>query len=126
MKVPGSNLLGMASRLVSFDILNHWKFLRNEKSGSGILRPVYATAPTVIRGSVQPVPRSMYMDLGLDLQKSYFNIYTAVPLSDLRRDKAPDMLDWNGRRFTVESKTDWAKQDGWKGALCCEIGPAPP
>ena len=88
-------------------------------------QPINTTAPVTIQGSVQPVPRSMYEANGLDFQKDYFSVYTTAPLSDLRRDKAPDMLDWNGRRFNVESKTDWAKQDGWKGALCCDIGPTP-
>lgn len=125
MRVPGGNLLGMASRLIGLDKIDHWKFQKNVEDGAGVLQPIYATAPLVIYGSVQPVPRSMYEQNGLDFQRDFFNVYTSAVLSDLRRDKAPDMLDWNGRRFNVESKTDWAKQDGWKGALCCDIGPTP-
>lgn len=126
MKIPGSNLLGMASRLINFDRINRWTWTRNDLDGAGILQPVYTGAPIEIRGSVQPVPRAMYETLGLDLQKNYFNVFTSATLSDLQRDKAPDMLDWNGRRFIVESNTDWKSQDGWRSSICCDIGPTPP
>lgn len=123
MKVPGSNLLKQAQRLVTFPtiVLTQWE--KESKSG-GIVTPVYFN-PIGIQASVQAVSRAMYQQLGLDLQKNYILVYASVAMRDLQRGGACDMVDWNGRRYNVESNTDWFLADGWRGALCVEIGATP-
>lgn len=124
MSVPGANLLRMANRLIKFDAIMWSKFVSQAKGAGMIVQAVYAT-PQAITGSVQPITRQMYEQMGLDLQKDYFTVFTETPLRDLRRDSNCDLLDFKGRRFAVESNTDWKNEDGWIAALCVDIGPSP-
>jgi E217 collar protein gp28 len=123
--IPGSNLLRMANRLIAFEPI-WWSAFVGETKGAGmIITAEYATR-VKITGSVQPITRMMYVDLGLDLQKDYFTVFTLTKLRDLRRNSNCDLLDFKGRRFNVESNTDWTNEDGWQASLCCDIGPTPP
>lgn len=123
--VPGVNLLRMARRLIHFEKIQYLKWIVSTDDAAGIVTPKYAT-PVTIEASVQPTPRNMYEQLGLDLQKNYFTVYASVPLRDLMRNGNCDMIDYAGRRLNVESNTDWFNADGWRGALCVDIGPTPP
>lgn len=124
MKVPGGNVLRMARRLISFECIWHSRWITNTEDGAGNVTPTYAQR-VQIEGSVQPVQRAAYVTLGLDLQKNYVTVYTPTALQDLQQNGACDLLDFNGRRFNVQSNTDWLSQDGWRGSLCVDIGPTP-
>ncbi len=125
MSIPGGNLLGMARRLIRFQTVQHHRFWKNEEDGAGILTPKYY-APAPVQMSVQAVSRTMFESLGLDVQRNYKMFYTEAPLQDLKRDKTPDMLDFGGRRYSVESNTDWTLIDGWLGSVGVDEGPTPP
>lgn len=122
--IPGANVLRMARRLIHFEKIKHLRWIGSTDNNAGIVVPVYAM-PNDIEASVQPTPRSVYEQLGLDLQKNYFTVYASVPLRDLMRNGNCDMLDYVGRRLNVESNTDWFSADGWRGSLCVDIGPTP-
>lgn len=124
MTIPGANLLGMASRLIKLDAPMLVAFKGEEKSHGGVVSPTYFT-PRKIRASMQPVSKSMYEKLGLDLQKDYMMAYTDQVLRDLKRGASPDLLDFGGRRYQVESNTNWQNSDGWQGSLVCDIGAVP-
>lgn len=124
MSIPGANVLALAARLIRLQSIGHSRYRGQEKTPAGIVNPSYY--PVVqIRASVQPVPRTMYEDLGLDLQKSYLLVYTATPLQDIKRGLPCDQLLFNGRQWNVESNTDWLSQDGWNGSLVVDVGAAP-
>lgn len=126
MMVPGSNLLAMASRLIGFQTIQHSRFKRCVLGNDGVWTPEYFQA-VECQASVQPTPRNMYEQLGLDLQKYYVTIYSlaSLRLYDLERGRFCDIVDFNGDRFNVESNTPWENQDGWRASVCCKIGATP-
>jgi hypothetical protein len=123
MIVPGSNLLNLASQLIAFQEAKHWRNRAVVEGGDGINAPTYYPAEDIFV-SIQPVPRNLYEMNGLDLQREYVTVYASTRLHDVRRDKAPDMVDFAGDRYTVESNEDWRNQDGWLGSICVKVGPA--
>lgn len=123
MSVPGMNLLAMASSVIRFQPAQWYKFRAEEDTGDGIVAATYFP-PETVRASLQPVPRTLMVELGLDFNKDYIMAYVERPLSDVRRDKSPDMLTFIGRKWKVESSTDWTNQDGWQASICVDIGPA--
>lgn len=103
----------------------HWKNRAVVEGGDGINAPTYYPQCEIFV-SLQAVPRNIYEMNGLDLQREYVAIYSSVRLQDLRRDKAPDLVDYGGDRYSVESNEDWFNQDGWAGAIAVKVGPIPP
>lgn len=123
--IPGSNLLKRASRLIRLQPVVWRAFVSQTKNAQGVVVPTYA-APVTIQCSVQAVSRTMYTQFGLDLQKNYVMVYTSNTLRDLERNKTCDQIDFGGRRFDVQSNTDWFSMDKWRGALCVDVGATPP
>lgn len=119
-----SNLLKRAMRLIPPQTvsLSRWTGTTLNVAGQDV--PAYATA-TSIKGSWQAVSRQMYEAFGLDLQKEYRMFYTPIVLQDLSRGKACDIVDADGRRYNVESNTNWQFMNGWQGSLLVDVGPTP-
>lgn len=123
--IPGSNLLQLAGTVIGFQKGRHWRNKALVEGGDGINTPEYFP-PGDIFGSEQAIPRTAYLANGLDLQKDYVMFYSSTRMQDTRRDKAPDLVDFGGSRYTVVSNTDWQSQDGWQGSICVRDGPTPP
>lgn len=123
MMVPGSNLLDLAGTLIAFQKGTLYRWMSTTQDAAGRDVATYG-GPQSIVCSQQAVPRSMFEQWGLDLQRNYIMLYTDVVLHDLKRDATPDKVVYNGRAYTVESNTDWQNQDGWQGSLCVDVGPA--
>lgn len=125
MTVPGSNLLKMAGSVIGFQKFTLYQWTgKTITDDAGRDKPVFSTPIPNVKGSIQPVSRSMYETFGLDFQKNYIMVYSSVALRDLKRDETPDELEFNRRRYMVESNTDWLFQDCWRGSLCIDTGPA--
>ena len=114
----------MAQQLIPPETVSWSAWQSNTKLSTGVIKPVYAD-PVDIKANVQAVPRSMYETFALDLQKNYVTVYTLQTLRDLERNEACDRIDYGGRRYDVQSNTDWTNQDGWQGAICVDVGPTP-
>lgn len=121
MNIPGSNLLNMARRIISSQNVIYYQFLGRTLNTIGQDMSTYA-APRIVSGSWQPVPRNLYTQYGLDLQKDYFTFYASVNALDVGRDVSGDQLSFNNQRYQVESANDWYAVDGWVGIICCHIG----
>lgn len=119
--IPGQNILNMAFTMIAKQTVTYYKFISRSPNSVGQDVTVYA-APVAMTGSFQAVPRKMYRELGLDLQKGYSTFYTSNNLLDIARDVSGDQIAFNGRRFQVQSNNDWFAQDGWKGVLCVDLG----
>lgn len=120
--IPGQNILNMALTLIARQTISYHQYL--SRSLNVIGQDVTLYKPTVsIVGSFQPVPREIYEVLGLDLQKSYFRFFTSNDLLDINRDVSGDQISFDGKRYQVESATQWYKLDGWKELLCVQIEP---
>lgn len=122
MSVPGSNLLNKALSVISRQSFQYLAFASRTPNAIGQDVTTYAT-PVTASGSVQPVPRSLFYNLGLDLQKNYFNFFLAKNVIDIARDVSGDQFVFNGRLFQCLSKTDWYMIDGWDQVLTVEIEP---
>lgn len=89
--IPGSNLLNMALSVIAPQKFTYYAFVSRKTGINGLDVATYAS-PMRVRGSVQPVPRSMYETLGLNLQKTYVNIFIARNIVDLNRDVSGDYI----------------------------------
>jgi hypothetical protein len=119
--IPGSNLLNMALSVIAKQSVQYFKFAGRTTNAIGNFGNTY-DAPTTLQGSWQFVPRALYQQYGLDLQKSYATFYVSANVVDIAREVAGDQLTFNGRRYQVESTNSWFAQDGWVGVLCVDIG----
>jgi hypothetical protein len=125
MSLLSSNLLNAAARLIPLQpiVWTAWSGT-TAPNDIGVLVPAYS-APVTLNASVQPVPRTLYEDLGLDFQKNYRMIYCSQSFQDLERASTPDFIDYGGRRYNVLSNTDWQSANGWQGSVCIDVGPTP-
>lgn len=119
--IPGMNLLNMALTVIQQQTIQYYQF--DGRTVNAIGQWVSSYLPVVdIVGSWQPVPRNLYMQYGLDLQKDYFTFYTSNDVLDITRDVSSDVVEYLGRKYKVESNNDWYQLDGWKGILVCDKG----
>ena len=119
--IPGQNLLNMALTVIARQTITYYQYTGRALNNVGQDVTTYAD-PVSMVGSLQPVPRQLYAQWGLDLQKSYYTFYTSNNILDIRRDVSADQFAFNNQRYQVESNNDWYAQDGWKGVLCVLIG----
>jgi hypothetical protein len=118
--IPGVNVLNMAFNVIAQQTIAYYKYLSRSLNNVGQDVSVYDT-PVNIKGSFQPIPRSMYQSYGLDLQKDYWMFYVSKHLIDVYRDVSGDQIAFKGQRFQCESSNDWFDEDGWVGVLCVLI-----
>lgn len=118
--IPGQNLLTMALTVIASQTITYYRFTGRALNNVGQDVASYATSAQ-IKGSFQPVPKTLYESYGLDLQKTYFTFYTSSDLIDVQRDVSGDQIVFNSLRYQCESSNDWFSLDGWKGVLCVLI-----
>lgn len=118
--IPGSNLLNMALRTISAQGFTYVPWASRAIGANGMYINTYGDSQQ-LAGSVQPVPRRLYEQYGLDFQKSYYNVFVSANVMDLQRDVAGDKIVYNGQNFQVESRTPWFAADGWNELLCVLI-----
>lgn len=136
--IPGSNILSTALRVIASQYVNWYKYTANTIGATGLVTSSYISSQTVLRGSVQPVPRNRYEAFNLDWQKSYITWY--VPdINALSITRNPngngDIIEWpvnrNGslisgksRRYQLIADTPWTLVDDWTAVIGVDIGPA--
>jgi hypothetical protein len=120
MVVPSSDLLNDALLVIKPQAINYYMASGRITNNMGQYITTY-NDPVVIQGSFQPVPRNQYQQLGLDLQKSYFNLYTSTDIIDVARDVSGDQIEFNSVRYQCESLTKWFDIDGWVAIRCVAI-----
>jgi len=101
------NLLAKASSLIPLKEYQYLKFNSNSINSVGIVTPAYDAAIT-IKANIQPVNKKVYEQFGLDMQKTYYTIFTSEVLQDLQRDKTGDKVIFDGKTLQIESNSgDW-------------------
>lgn len=118
--IPGSNILASALRVISASEFQYYRFITRTLNEIGLDVAKYAN-PVPARGSVQPVARNLYLNLGLEWQKNYFNFYLEKGIIDVARDVSGDQFEFNCKRYQCLSKTDWYGIDNWDAVLCVEV-----
>jgi len=123
MIVPGSNLLNLAMGPIARQA-PQWRAWTGRVIGpAGDYVDTYAD-PVGITGSMQPVNKDQYQQLGLTFEKSYSRLWTSAAVQPLSRDRRGDIIEYGGRFWECQSDMDWTTADGWKRMLCIEV-PSP-
>jgi len=120
MTTPGSNTLRMALSIQGKQAISYRSFLSRSVNANGNYVSAF-NDPVTIYGSVQPLQRSLYQQLGLDFQKNYVTLYVTKSVADVKRGTSGDQFDFNGRTWQLLSNLDWFAVDGWSGVLCVEV-----
>lgn len=122
MNIPGANLLSVAARAIRFQTLGHRAFVSRAPNSAGDFVSVFA--PSVdITGSMQPVNRKLYQELGLNLSRNYSTLYTTATVRATERDREGDLITFAGKTWQCESDQSWAAVDGFTKMLCVEVPP---
>lgn len=119
MNIPGANLLSIAARVIAMQTLQHRAFVSRAENAAGDTVSTFA-APVDIQGSVQPINKRLYQELGLNLTKNYVMLYTSASVSPTTRDREGDLVSFNGKTWQCESDQNWAGVDGFTKMLCVE------
>ena len=119
---PGDNLLMIAMGAIEPQLVQYKKCVGRVENAAGYFVSEFAPQVTVASSSVQAVPRAMYSQLGLDLQKRYVRWFVSAAIADVSRENSGDQIIYSGRIYAVESMTEWYGQDGWNEALCVCVG----
>ncbi len=120
MTIPGFNLYAMATRLIGKEEYTHFAEAARTTDDRGIQTTTFAAGVTLF-DSIQPVPRTLYESLGLDLSRYYVMIYTDNPLLVVERGTGGDQIEYQSERYQLLSNTDWRPQDGWRGVLAIRL-----
>lgn len=116
MSVPGSNLLKKALKIIAKQEVDWEVFTGESTNDIGMIVKTYE-APVTIKGSVQPVRKDKYEQLGLDLKKTYFDFYTSNNILGVDRDYSGDRATFQGVELKVADETEWFGIDGWNHCL---------
>lgn len=120
MNIPGANLLSIASRVIRFETLGHRAFVSRCANSAGDFVSTFA-ASVDIQGSMQPVQKRLYQELGLNLAKNYCILYTSATITPTGRDREGDLITFAGKTWQCESDQNWAAMDGFTKMLCVEV-----
>lgn len=120
MNLP--NLLNRALRLIPKQTVQ-WTQFQGVTTGANLLEVATFATPVPVVGSFQPVPRSMFEQLGLELNKDYAQFYTSTAFADLTRDTAGDQFAFGGDTYQVMSNTEWNSVNGWGSSMAVKITP---
>lgn len=122
MVIPGANVLKMAFRVIAKVSVSYKQVTGRTLNSLGKWEPQYNTI--TLKGSLQPIPKSFYQQMGLDLQKSYFTLYVPSNVIDVGRDTSGDQFIFQGNLYQCMSENDWFPLDGWTGVVSELVGPA--
>lgn len=122
--IPGSNLLAAAFTMVAAQPFDYQPYQARTVNGVGLYETTYGARVT-LEGSIQAVPRNVYQEYGLDLQKNYVRVFVSLDVVDITRDTSGDRIFWNGREYQITSQVDWFNIDGWVSFIAVDVGPDP-
>lgn len=120
MIVPGVNLLGLASRVLRFQDVQHRAYTGRTLNSVGDYVSAFAS-PVNIQASVQPVEKKLYQELGLDLSRNYVYVWTSADIKPPKQGRAGDLLIFGGATYQAESDRFWRTVDGFTKLLAVEV-----
>lgn len=118
--IPGSNLLRQALSLIGSQEVTYYADAGRTTSATGRDITNFQEVQTILEGSVQAVPRNRYESLALDFSRNYVTWFVPQSVTGLGRDVSGDEIVFNGRRYDIQTMTNWHAQDGWVECLCVE------
>lgn len=118
--IPGSNLLRQALSMIGSQAVTYYADAGRATTATGRDVTYFQEGVAVTEGSVQAVPRNRYESLGLDFSRNYVTWFVPQNVIGLGRNVSGDNIEFNGRRYDIETMTNWYAQDGWVECLCVE------
>lgn len=118
--IPGANILSQALGLIQPQTLQLRAFMSRAENSVGDTVATFA-APVNISGSMQPVERKLYQQLGLNLSKNYSILYVFGSVQPTARDRDGDVILFNGSIWQCESDRNWSGVGEYRKILCVEI-----
>lgn len=116
----GFNLLATVQSVISKQDYQIVKWLSKTENEIGFDIDTYAP-PENRTGSVQPVARSNYQNLGLDFSKIYIQIWDVELIDVLSRSENADQIIFNGGKYKALPDLDWSSSGDWNSVLCVRI-----
>ncbi len=120
--IPGAGLMGLASRLVGLQTMQHRAFTGRAVNTVGDFISTYA-APVAIYGSFQPMGKELMQQLGLNLSKAYATLYTTANVQPTQEGRSGDIILYQGRTWQAESTHEWRLVGEVGGTLLVEVPP---
>jgi hypothetical protein len=118
--IPGSNILAQALTMIASQAITWLSYQSRSTNDIGMQVSVYA-APVTIQGSIQAVPRTLIQALGLDMNKTYVNIFVPNNVIDIERDITSDQFQYGGATYQGLYATPWFSIDGWNQILAVQV-----
>lgn len=119
----GFNLLATAQTVIGKQDYQIIKWLSKTTNAIGLDVDVYGP-PENRTGSVQPVSRNNYQNLGLDFSKIYIQIWDVDLIDVLNRSENADQIIFNGGKYKALPDVDWSASGDWNSVLCVRISDA--
>lgn len=119
----GINLLSLTQSVIGKQEYQLKKWLSKTENEIGFDVDVYA-GPENRSGSVQPVDRKNYQNLGLDFSKLYIQIWDVELIDVLSRSENADQIIFDGSLFKALPNFNWKASGNWNSVLCVRIGDA--
>lgn len=121
--IPGVNLLNIALTAIAPQPGQWLRFTGNTTNSQGQDIPSYAD-PVTVTGSFQSIDAETIQQMGLNVTARHRVFYTTSPIEVTDRSTSPDLLIFYGRIYQASGEIDWIKQDGWRGIVLTDDGPA--
>lgn len=118
MSIPGLNLLNVALGAIASQPVTYERFLSRSVDAEGNYVNKYAMPVAARKGSLQPVPRTRYDVLGLEMSQDCYTWFVPRAVVGLERDSAGDMIRWQGKKMVLGVATEWSGADGWVQIIC--------
>jgi len=118
----GFNLLATTQTVIGKQNYQIKKWLSKSENDIGFDIDVYDIAEERT-GSVQPVKRSVYNNLGLDFSKIYIQIWDVNLIDVLNRSDNADQIMFNGGIYKALPDDNWVS-GSWNSVICVRIGDA--
>ena len=116
-----NQIFGIAMGVLPKDTALLRRFTGRTLTPEGLYVNAYSEAQPIV-ASIQPIDRSRYGHMGLDVAKGYIAVYTQTPLDDVNTDKNPDFLIWQGRAWEVVNRANWTQTGNFNGVVCMDKG----
>jgi hypothetical protein len=115
-----SNLLIEAHSLIPYESAVYFKWLKSEKNSNLLMKNEFAQGKKT-KVKINAVKSGLVRELGLDYKKNHRMLYSVPKVSGLSRVNSGDQLEFEGKRWKVETQTGWFATAGWDSFVMVEI-----
>lgn len=118
--IKGQNIHSLASKVLKQDKIIFYKWSSRIKNDIGYWIDTYEE-PIEIIVTLQALTRTQISQIGLDMTRRCYRIWTSEDVMDLYRDRSNDHVEINGIRYKLSNEEDWTYKSGWNSALATEV-----